>query len=62
MEIAVTLLLMYLALGAACFAHPRGKATTQDFSPLGQASVFFDTLPLVLTWPLAVWRLIAAGR
>jgi hypothetical protein len=62
MELAATFLLMYLAFGAACFAHPRGKAAVTDFTPLGQASVFFDTLPLVLTWPLAVWRLIAAGR
>ena len=62
MEIAVMLLIMYVALGAACFAHPRGDATVNDFTPLGQASVFFDTLPLVLTWPVAVWRLFDARR
>jgi hypothetical protein len=62
MEIAVTLLLMYLAMGVAFFAHPRGRATPDNFTPMGQASIFFDTLPLVLTWPLAVWRLIDARR
>ena len=62
MEIALTVLLMYVALGVACFAHPRGEATTSDFTPIGQASVFFDTLPLVLTWPLAAWRLFDARR
>jgi hypothetical protein len=62
MEIAVTLLIMYVAMGVAFFAHPRGRATVTDFTPLGQASVFFDTLPLVLTWPLAVWRLLDARR
>ena len=62
MEIGVTLLLMYVAVGVACFAHPRGQATVGDFTPLGQASVFFDTLPLVLTWPMAVWRLLDARR
>ena len=62
MQIAAILALMYLALGVAFFAYPRGRATPDDFSPLGQIAVFCDTLPLVLTWPIAVWRLVAARR
>jgi hypothetical protein len=60
MQTVLILVLMYLALGVAFFAYPRGRATPDDFSPLGQVSVFCDTLPLVLTWPIAVWRLLAA--
>ena len=60
MQTAVILTLAYLALGAAFFAHPRGRAMPDDFSLRGQASVFCDTLPLVLTWPIVVWRLLAA--
>jgi hypothetical protein len=62
MQTAVILALMYLACGVAIFAYPRGRATADDFSPLGQIAVFCDTLPLVLTWPIAVWRLLAARR
>jgi hypothetical protein len=60
METALILALMYLAFGAACFAYPRGRASVRDFSPASQVGVFFDTLPLVLTWPIALWRLLAA--
>lgn len=60
METVLILALMYLAFGAACFAYPRGKAQPDDFSPVSQIGVFCDTLPLVLTWPIALWRLIAA--
>jgi hypothetical protein len=62
MQTAVILTLMYLALGVAIFAYPRGRATPGDFSPMGQVAVFCDTLPLVLTWPIAVWRLLSAWR
>jgi hypothetical protein len=51
---------MYLALGVAIFAYPRGRATPEDFSLRGQISIFCDTLPLVLGWPIVVWRLLAA--
>lgn len=60
MQTAVVVALMYLAVGVALFAYPRGRARPGDFSPQGQAAVFCDTLPLVLTWPIAVWRLLVA--
>jgi hypothetical protein len=60
MEIVWSLVLMYLALGAAFFAHPREQAELNDFHWKGQLSIFFDTLPTVLTWPVVVWRLAAA--
>jgi hypothetical protein len=60
MQTAVVVALMYLAVGAALFAYPRGRPMPRDFSPQGQAAVFCDTLPLVLTWPIAVWRLLVA--
>jgi hypothetical protein len=60
MQTALILALMYLALGVAIFAYPRGRATPEDFSLRGQISIFCDTLPLVLGWPIVVWRLLAA--
>jgi hypothetical protein len=60
MEYALILFLMYLAAGAAFFAHPRGQAQVEDFYVRGQIAIFFDTLPLVLSWPLALWRMIRA--
>ena len=60
METVFILVLMYLALGVVCFAYPRGPAQPHDFSPASQIGVFCDTLPLVLTWPIALWRVIVA--
>jgi hypothetical protein len=57
MEHLGILILMYLAIGAACFAHPREHAELGDFHWRGQIAIFMDTLPAVLTWPLVVWRL-----
>ena len=60
MEILSTLVLMYLAIGAAFFAHPREQAELNDFHWRGQIAIFVETLPTVLTWPIVVWRLAAA--
>ena len=57
MEALATLILLYLALGAACFAHPVGRATPADFTWRGQWAIFRDTLPAVLTWPLTLRRM-----
>jgi hypothetical protein len=57
MEALATLVLIYLGLGAACFAHPVSQATPADFSWRGQWAIFLDTLPAVLTWPLALWHM-----
>jgi hypothetical protein len=54
----VILSLMYLAVGAAFFAQPQpGTATPADFTFRRQGEIFRDTLPAVLLWPVALWRL-----
>jgi hypothetical protein len=60
MEVVGILVCMYLAIGAAFFAHPREHAELNDFHRRGQIAIFLDTLPTVVTWPLVVWRLAAA--
>jgi hypothetical protein len=57
MEALAILILAYLALGAACFAHPAQPASPADFSWRGQWAIFLDTLPAVLSWPLALWHM-----
>jgi hypothetical protein len=51
-------ILLYVAAGAACFAHPSSRADLADFTPLGQVKIFFDTLPAVLSWPIALWHML----
>lgn len=57
MEILLTSVLCYVAIGAAWFAHPASPATPDDFHWRAQIGVFRSTLPEVLAWPLALWRL-----
>jgi hypothetical protein len=56
MEILVTLAFIYVAVGAACFAHPASPAVPDDFNWRSQIAVFRTTLPEVLAWPLGLWR------
>jgi hypothetical protein len=56
MQILLTLLMLYLAIGAVLFAHPRDPATPPDFDWKSQIAVFRDSLPAVLSWPLTLWR------
>jgi hypothetical protein len=56
METLLTVTLMYLAVGAAFFAHPASPAAPNDFGWRNQIGVFRTTLPAVLCWPLALWR------
>jgi len=56
MEILLSFLLAYVAIGAACFAHPGSPALPDDFHWRRQIDVFRATLPDVLGWPLALWR------
>jgi len=56
MDILFTLVILYLAIGAAFFAHPASPATPNDFHWRTQVGVFRATLPEVLTWPLTLWR------
>jgi len=56
MQILVTAALVYVAIGAACFAHPASPAQPEDFDWRNQIAVFRTTLRDVLTWPVALWR------
>lgn len=56
MHILITAALLYLAIGAAFFAHPASPALADDFHWRSQIGVFRTTLPEVLAWPLALWR------
>ena len=56
MEILLTSALLYVAIGAAFFAHPASPALPDDFHWRSQIGVFRTTLPEVLAWPVALWR------
>ena len=56
MEILVTAVLFYVAIGAAFFAHPATPAGPDDFYWRAQIGVFRATLPEVVLWPIALWR------
>ena len=55
------LALVYLAIGAVLFALVPGRALPGDFHWRNQAVVFRDSLPEVLTWPVALWRVYRNG-
>ena len=59
MEFVVTAAILYVAIGAALFAHPANTAIPDDFHWRSQIGVFIATLPDVLAWPLALWRFAA---
>src|SRR5215469_503145 len=56
MEILVTAVLCYFAIGAAFFAYPASPAVPNDFHWRSQIGVFRASLPEVLAWPLTLWR------
>jgi len=56
MEILVTAALLYIAIGAAFFAHPTSPAMPTDFHWRSQLGVFRATLSDVFVWPLTLWR------
>lgn len=63
MEGLVEFALIYLAIGALLFAVFPGKALPTDFHWRNQLEAFRNSLPEVLTWPLALWRVCrSAGR
>ncbi|MGH7031781.1 MAG: hypothetical protein ACREE9_13250 [Stellaceae bacterium] len=55
MATLVTIAMIYVAVGAVLFAHPRSPAGLHDFDWRAQVEVFYDSLPAVLTWPLVLW-------
>jgi hypothetical protein len=60
METPAVVALIYIAIGAAIFAHPRFPLTPQDFHWRYQIVVFRDNFRDVLIWPLALWLRVAA--
>ena len=60
METLLYCVLGYLAVGAVCFSHPAGPLEPNDFHWRNQFAVFRASLPEVLAWPLALWRLALA--
>jgi hypothetical protein len=56
MEVLFTSALLYIAIGAAFFAHPASPAVPNDFHWRSQVYVFRTTLPEVLAWPVTLWR------
>jgi hypothetical protein len=62
LETFVEVALVYLAIGAVLFALIPGQAMPSDFHWRNQVGVFRDSLPEVLGWPLALWRLCRQGR
>lgn len=61
MEILAQLALVYIAIGAVLFALIPGEAIPTDFHWRNQATAFRDSLPEVLAWPLALWRICRNG-
>jgi hypothetical protein len=61
MQSLVEFALIYLAVGAVLFALIPGQALPADFHWRNQAAAFRDSLPDVLGWPLALWRVCRSG-
>jgi hypothetical protein len=59
MEFVITLVLFYLAVGAALFAHSSYPGVPDDFDWRSQSAIFRATFIEVLAWPLALFRLCA---
>jgi hypothetical protein len=57
MEFVATLMLFYLAVGAALFAHASYPAVPNDFDWRTQSAIFRATFLQVLAWPLALFHL-----
>jgi hypothetical protein len=57
METLVEFALIYVAIGAIFFALIPGQALPVDFHWRNQAESFRASLPEVLAWPVALWRL-----
>ena len=62
METPAIIALIYIAIGAAIFAHPPKPATPNDFHWRRQIDVFRDNFRDVMIWPLAVCLWVAERR
>jgi hypothetical protein len=59
METPAIIALIYVAIGAAIFAHPPVPTTFHDFHWRRQFDVFRANLVDVLVWPVALWERFA---
>jgi hypothetical protein len=59
METPAIIALIYVAIGAAIFAHPPAPTTFHDFHWRRQIDVFRVNLVNVLVWPVALWERFA---
>jgi hypothetical protein len=59
MEMAAILVLFYLAVGAALFAHSSYPGVPNDFDWRSQRAIFRATFLDVLAWPVTLFRLCA---
>ena len=57
MEFVAMLVLFYLAVGAALFAHASYPGVPNDFDWRTQSAIFRATFVDVVGWPLALFRL-----
>ena len=57
MEFVTMLILFYLAVGAALFAHSSYPGVPNDFDWRSQSAIFRSTFLEVLGWPVALFRL-----
>lgn len=62
MELPAIVGLIYVAIGAAIFAHPRLPFTPHDFHWRRQIEVFRRNFRDVMIWPLALYLLVAERR
>lgn len=62
METLVQFALIYLAIGAVLFGLMPGQGRPSDFHWRDQAQAFRDSVPEVLGWPLALWRVCQNAR
>ncbi|MGC2198733.1 MAG: hypothetical protein WA633_01075, partial [Stellaceae bacterium] len=62
METLVEFALIYVAIRAIFFALIPGQALSLNFHWRNQAESFRDSLPEVLAWPVALWRLCPGQR
>jgi hypothetical protein len=61
MQILLSAVLIYVAVGAICFAHPASPAMPDDFHWRSQIDIFRTTLADILAWPVRLWRLARRG-
>lgn len=62
MELPAVVGLIYVAIGAVIFAHPRLPFTPHDFHWRRQIDVFRGNFRDVMIWPLALYLLVLERR